>query len=130
MNDHKTKFIGTENFGSSTNPSLFVRLNDKKINAFIIRNIDFLQNSNPLKKFKTKYVKKYSILPSPLSTYTYDAMMIILKTLEHHYMLTVNNILNTNYSGITGAMIKDNKFYRSNRYAILSIDENGFIYEE
>ncbi len=130
MNDHKTTFIGTENFGSSSNQSLFVRLNDKKINSFIIRNIDFIKNSSPLQKFKTEYVQKYSILPSPLSTYTYDAMMIILKTLEHHDILTINDILNTSFSGITGAIIKDNKFYRSNQYVILSIDENGFIYEQ
>ena len=130
MNNHETKFIGTENFGSSSNQSLYVRLNDKKINAFIIRNIDFLKSYDQLQKFKMKYVKKYSSSPSPLSTYTYDAIMIILKTIEHQGSLTISNILKTNYRGITGATISNNQFHRSRQYVILSINEKGFIYEE
>ena len=130
INDHKTTFIGTENFGSSTNQSLYVRLNEKKISAFSIRNIDLLKKTPKLKEFETEYVKKYSRLPSPLSIYTYDAMMIILKTLKKHGSLTIRNILKTNYSGVTGAYINNGKFYRSSQYIILSIDKEGFVYEE
>ena len=130
MNDHKTIFIGTENFGSSTNQSLFVRLNDKKIMALSIRNIDFLKINIPLKEFKKEYIEKYEIAPSPLSTYTYDAVAIILKTLEKQNSVNTSNILKTNYNGITGAYIKDNQFHRSKQYVILSIGDNGFVYEE
>ena len=130
MNDHKTMFIGTENFGSSTNQSLYVRLNDKKINALTIRNIDFLKRSKALEKFVNEYIKKYGISPSPLSAYAYDALMIILKSFEKNKSVTTENILKINYDGITGAYIKDNKFIRSNQYVILSIGEKGFVHEE
>ncbi len=130
MNDHKITFIGTENFGSSTNQSLYVRLNDKKIKALTIRNIDFLKRSKELEVFVREYVKKYSILPSPLSAYTYDAVMIILKAFEANRSVTTENILKINYDGITGAYIKDKKFHRSNQYVILSIGEKGFVHEE
>lgn len=130
MNDHKTTFIGTENFGSSTNQSLYVRLQDKKISAFLIRNLDLLKSNDLLKKFTHEYVKKYSIDPFPLSVYTYDALMIIFQTIEKHGTVTVNNILKNNYAGISGAKIENKKFHRSNQQVILGIKEDGFFYEE
>ena len=130
MNDHKKIFVGTENFGSSTNQSLYVRLKDKKIIAFTIRNIDFLKSSERLNKFRKEYNNKYSTMPNPLSAYTYDAMMIILKTLDKNKALTFNNIVKINYKGITGAYIKRNILHRSNQYAILSIGKKGFVCEE
>lgn len=130
MNNQNTVFIGTENFGSSTNQSLFVRLNNKKINAFVVRNIDFLKSNKQLASFTKAYIEKYSTSPSILSTYAYDAMKIITKTLEKNSSLTIDNILKTNYQGVTGAHIQNKKFYRSNQYVILSIGEKGFAYEE
>lgn len=130
MNDHKVIFIGTENFGSSTNQSLYERLNDRNINAFIIRNIDFLKPNVSLDKFKTEYFKEYLEDPSSLSVYTYDSVNIILKTLEKFHSVQPKNILEIDYNGITGAYIKNKIFNRSTKYVILSIGKNGFIYEE
>jgi ABC-type branched-subunit amino acid transport system substrate-binding protein len=129
MNDHKIVFIGTENFGSSTNQSLFVRLNDKVIRSYVIRNIDFLKLNKPLKEFMNKYTKKYSIMPSPLSAYTYDAMRIIFKTRFLYGSVNANNILKVNYEGATGSYIRNKKFHRSSQYVILSVGKNGFVYE-
>jgi len=130
MNDHKVIFIGTENFGSSTNQSLFVRLNDKKVTAYTIRNIDFLKISRPLEKFVTEYTEKYNISPSPLSAYTYDSVAIVLNTLKKHGDVNTNNVLKTDYYGITGASISNNQFHRSNQYVLLSIGTRGFVYEK
>lgn len=130
MNDHRTIFIGTENFGSSANQSLFSRLKDKDITAYIVRNLDFIKLNRALQKFKNIYVEKYGLEPSPLSAYTYDAVSIILTTLKKQNKLNTNNILKTNYHGITGAYIHNNQFIRSNQYVILSIGKKGFIYEE
>jgi ABC-type branched-subunit amino acid transport system substrate-binding protein len=130
LNDHKTVFIGTENFGSSTNQSLYVRLNDKNITAFTIRNIDFLKTNNPLRIFRQEYTRKYNVEPSPLSVYTYDAVSIILKSLDQHHSVTTDSVITTRYNGISGAHIEDAQFRRSNQYVILSIGKNGFVYEE
>lgn len=129
MNDHKITFIGTENFGSSTNQSLFVRLNDKKLSAYTIRNIDFLKQNKQLTKYKQLYIKKYAMMPSPLSAYTYDAMMIILKAIEKSHLVNTQTILDINFYGITGINISNKQFHRSNQYVILSINEQGFVYE-
>jgi ABC-type branched-subunit amino acid transport system substrate-binding protein len=130
MNDHKTVFVGTENFGSSTYPSVYVRLKDKIVKSFIIRNIDFLKMTSLLEPFSKAYKARYSTMPSPLSAYTYDAMKIILKTYEKYNSVNVSDILRLNYHGITGIVIKGNKLYRSNQFVILSISEKGFINEQ
>lgn len=129
MNNHKTVFIGTENFGSSTNQSLFVRLNDKKLLAYTIRNIDFLKQNKGLANYRNEYIKQYETVPNPLSAYTYDAMRIILKTLEKNHVINTKAVLETDFHGITGGRIKDGQFYRSNQYVILSISKKGFVYE-
>lgn len=129
MNNHKTIFIGTENFGSSTNQSLFVRLNDKKLLAYIIRNIDFLKQNKELANYRHEYIKQYKTMPNPLSAYTYDAMRIILKTLEKNHVINTKAVLGTDFQGMTGEHIKDGQFYRSNQYVILSISKKGFVYE-
>lgn len=130
MNDHNKVFIGTENFGSSTNQSLYVRLNDKNIAAFSIRNIDLLKRSKKLSAFITAYKDKYLIDPSPLSVYSYDAATIIVKAFERYHEINNKSILKNQYDGITGAFISNNKFHRSSDYTILSIGKNGFVYEE
>ena len=129
MNNHKAIFIGTENFGSSTNQSLFVRLNDKKLSAYTIRNLDFLKQNKRLAHYRREYMKQYKAMPNPLSAYTYDAMKIILKTLEKNHFINTKSILGTNFDGITGVRIKNGQFYRSNQYVILSISKKGFVYE-
>lgn len=130
LNDHNTIFIGTENFGSSTNQSLYVRLTDKQITAYTIRNIDFLKLNKQLRIFSKKYTEKYKMPPSPLSAYTYDSVSIILKSLEEYNSVNAESIKNTNYHGITGAYTQAHQFHRSNQYVILSIGKNGFVYEE
>lgn len=129
MNNHKTIFIGTENFGSSTNQSLFVRLNDKKLSAYTIRNIDFLKQNKQLVNFRREYMKQFKIMPNPLSAYAYDAMRIILNTLEKKHIVNTDAVLETNFYGVTGGHIQDGQFHRSNQYVILSISEKGFVYE-
>lgn len=129
MNNHKTIFIGTENFGSSTNQSLFVRLNDKKLFAYTIRNFDFLKQNRLLANYKREYLEQYKTLPNPFSVYTYDAMKIILKTLEKKHVINTDAVLKIDFHGISGVEIKDTQFYRSHQYVILSISESGFVYE-
>ncbi|MCA0403910.1 MAG: amino acid ABC transporter substrate-binding protein [Proteobacteria bacterium] len=129
MNNHKIIFIGTENFGSSSNPSVFVRLNDKKISAYTIRNLDFLKSNTRLADYRREYIKQYKNIPNPLSVYTYDAMKILLKTIEKNQLINTAAVLKTNFNGITGAAIKDGEFCRSNQYVILSLSEKGFVYE-
>lgn len=130
LDDHKIIFIGTENFGSSTNQSVYVRLNNKTTTSFIIRNIDFLKTNKLKNAFKRKYIERFSIEPSPLSAYTYDSVTIIMEAIERFNSASTNDILKLNYKGITGVTIKDNIFHRSNEYVILSIGKKGFIYEE
>lgn len=130
MNDHQVVFIGTENFGSSTNQSLYERLNDKKVMAFSIRNIDSLKQSKIMAKFAKDYKLSYSIDPFPLSVYTYDALAIILQTLKKTGSINTENILLNNFNGVSGARIKDGVYYRSDDYVILSVGESGFVYEK
>lgn len=130
MNDHKIIFIGTENFGSSTNQSLFVRLKDKTINVFAIRNLDFLKEDKSLAHYRQKYTAQYAIKPSPLSIYIYDAMTLILNVLEQKKSINTDQVLETHFNGITGAFIKKKTFHRSNHYIILSMNEKGFVYEQ
>ncbi len=130
MNDHQTIFIGTENFGSSVEQSFYIRLSDKVIRAYFVRNIDFLKFDPKLQKFRTVYIAKYHAEPTVLSAYTYDATRIILETLEKKGTINTDNIFQTNYDGITGAYIKDGAFHRSNKYVILSIGKNGYYAEK
>ncbi len=128
INDHKIIFIGTENFGSSVNQSVFVRLKDKNVIAYTIRNLDFFKKNKSLELFLNEYKQKYLSMPNMISLYTYDAINIILKTLEKYGSITPNKILNINFNGVTGIKIKNQHFYRSNQYTILSIKNNGFNY--
>ena len=72
---------------------------------------------------------RYKTMPNPLSVYTYDSMKIILKTLAKNNVINTKTVLETNFHSITGAQIKNGKFYRSNQYVILSVNEKGFVYE-
>jgi ABC-type branched-subunit amino acid transport system substrate-binding protein len=130
MNDHHTIFIGTENYGSSVSPTFFLRLNDKEIHSYFIRNLDFLKSNKALSEFDNLYTKKYHIKPTLLSVYTYDAANIILNSLEKSGSVNTDNVFHTNYSGITGAYLRNNKFYRSNNYVILSVGKDGYRYEK
>ncbi len=130
MNDHKTIFIGTENFGSSVSQTFFMRLNDKFIRSHFIRNLDYLNSSDALSKFEYTYTKNYNEKPTILSAYTYDSMRIILKALDRTGIVNTNSILGTNYVGVTGAYLKNSQFHRSTNYVILSIGNKGYIYEE
>ena len=129
MNNHKTIFIGTENFGSSANQSLFVRLHDKQISAYILRNLDFLKQNKRLFDYRNEYVKRYKTMPNPLSAYAYDSMRIILEALKKNHRINATSVLNIDFDGITGVRIKNGHFYRSNKYVILSINKKGFVYE-
>ena len=128
LNDHKIIFIGTENFGSSSNQSVYIRLNDKNVTAYSIRNFDLLQQNAIHNAFLEQYTLRYGSNPNSLSAYTYDAMNIIIHTINKFNKVTPENILKINFNGITGVYIKDSKFHRSNNYVILSIESNGFHY--
>ena len=130
MNDHNTIFIGTENFGSSVSQTFFMRLNDKVIRSYFIRNLDYLKPSPILSKFEKTYSQKYHEKPTLLAAYTYDAMSIILKSFHKSGSVDTNSIFPINYNGITGAYLRDNKFHRSTNYVILSVNKDGYAYEQ
>lgn len=129
-NDHKIIFVGTENFGSSSNQSLYVRLENKNVNAYSIRNFDFINKKHSINLLVKKFTQTYSASPNPLSIYTYDAMNIILTSLKKSGRVTMSNILNTEFEGLSGVKIKNKIFDRSKNYIILSIGANGFKYEK
>ncbi|EHL29709.1 ABC transporter substrate-binding protein [Legionella drancourtii] len=129
MNDHHTVFIGTENFGSSVSQTFFIRLNDKAIRSHFIRNLDFIHPNDILSKFKNTYTQKYHEKPTVLAAYTYDSMSIILKSLEKTGILNTNSIFSIDYTGVTGAYLKNHQFYRSSNYVILSVNNDGYAYE-
>ena len=51
-----------------------------------------------------------------------------LTSLFSLFLLSI--VLKINYQGITGISIRNNRFYRSSKFVILSIHDNGFSYEE
>lgn len=126
MNNHKTIFIGTENFGSSSNQSVFPRLHDKSINVFTIRNIDFLAATPAMQAFERRYQNRFGVNASPLSIYTYDAMNFIIHSFKKFSNADVSSLLKINMHGVTGARIYKGRFYRSNQAALLSMGKNGF----
>lgn len=130
MNDHNTIFIGTENFGSSVSQSFFMRLKDKVIRSYFIRNLDFLKPSPILSKFERTYLQKYHENPTILAAYTYDAMNIILKSFNKSGVVDTYSMFPINYDGVTGVYLRDNKFHRSTDYVILSVTKDGYIYEQ
>jgi len=130
MNDQKTIFIGTENFGSYELPSFYLLLNNKKIRSFFIRNISYLNPSKELLAFQEKYEHVYGSQPTALSAYTYDAVKIILTALANGKSLKNSSIMEINYKGVTGAYFINNTFHRSNDYTILSVTPSGYKYEE
>lgn len=130
MNDHNTIFIGTENYGSSTSQTFYMRLNDKVIRSYFIRNLDFLKPSVTLSDFESTYTKKYHTKPTLLAVYTYDATNIILNSFKELGSVNTNDVFHINYTGITGAYLKNNKFYRSNNYVVLSVGKDGYKYEK
>lgn len=129
MNDHSTIFVGTENFGSSVSQTFYMRLKDKVIHSHFIRNLDYIQTSDVLSKFKKIYNQTYHEKPTILATYTYDSMNIILKTLSETGTINTNSILRINYTGITGAYLKNHHFYRSSNYVILTVKKDGYVHE-
>ena len=126
MNNHKTIFIGTENFGSSANQTLYLMLKDKNINSYFSRNIDFLKQQENLDIFKHKYQNKYNKMPTLLSAYTYDAMNILINVIRKNLPLTNENMYKIDYNGISGVQIKNGIFNRSKYFSILKIEENGY----
>ncbi len=126
INDHKTIFVGTENFGSSVSQTFFMRLNDKVINAYFIRNIDYLLPSHNLAAFKKAYTMRFNQSPTILSAYTYDAMKIILGAQGRYKKIDANSIPFVNYTGVTGVQVKDNKFSPSHNRVILTVSDDGY----
>lgn len=131
LNNPEVVFIGTENFGSSVSQTFFMQLDNKKINAHFIRNLDFVKpGRHGLANFQKIYYEKYHENPTILSAYTYDAIQIIAKALIQNNAINTKNIMKINYRGITGAYLENNKFYRSDEYVILSINKDGYVYEK
>ncbi|MDI9819226.1 MULTISPECIES: ABC transporter substrate-binding protein [unclassified Legionella] len=123
-------YIGTENFGSTVSPSFYTRLTNKNINAYFIRNLDYIKSGKKLSSYKEKYVLRFKSLPTVMSAYTYDAVNIILKAFMQTGSMDTDNIYKINHRGITGAYIKNHKFFRSNKYTVLSVYADGYHYEK
>lgn len=126
LNNHKTTFIGTENFGSSTNQSVYVRLNDKNLHAYTIRNLDFLAKNKFLATFETKYISRFHEKPSPLCVYTFDATNFILHSLKQFGKINTSNLTSINLAGLSGAEFRNGIFHRSRLSTILAISKLGF----
>lgn len=127
-NNGKVVFIGTENFGSSSAESFYTRISNKLINAYFIRNLDFLNPNFLLAKFQNTYQSHFRDKPLLLSAYTYDAMRILLESYSKNHSVATNSIYNTNYEGITGIDIKNGVFTRSNYFIILKVSPSGYKY--
>ena len=130
MNTQSTIFIGTENFGSSVSPTFFMRLNNKIIKSYFIRNLDFIKSSPALSAFERIYTKEYHEKPTILAAYTYDAMNIILTSFRETGFVDTHSIYQINYSGVTGAYLKNGSFHRSTNYTILSVNKDGYKCEK
>lgn len=130
LNDQKTIFIGTENHGSSSAQSFYIRLTNKNIQSYFIRNLDLLKASKKLQGFEKLYEDKYHQKPLLLSAYTYDATQIILQAIKSSGSVSLKNIFNVNYNGATGVKVKSGKFYQSPDYIILKVSPNGYQYVE
>jgi len=130
MNNQNTVFIGTENFGSSVSPTFFMRLKNKVIQSYFIRNLDFIKPSYALSAFESIYTKKYHEQPTILAAYTYDAMNIILTAFRETGFVDTHSIFQSNYSGVTGVYLKEGEFHRSTDYIILSVNKDGYTYEK
>ena len=130
INDNNITFIGTENFGSSVSQTFFMRLNNKIIHSYFLRNLDFLKPNPRLLKFERIYTQKFHEKPTILAAYTYDAMNILLKSYIRMGAVNTHNIYLINYNGVTGAYLKDTKFNRSINSIILSVTKDGYAYEE
>jgi ABC-type branched-subunit amino acid transport system substrate-binding protein len=126
INQPKTIYIGTEYFGSSSAETFAISVESKNAQAYFIRNLDYLKASPALAKFQQQYVSQYHIEPTILSAYAYDATQIILNTLAVNHDLSTDDILNTDYTGISGAYIADGQFHRSSNYIILMNSPSGY----
>lgn len=123
-------FFGTENYGSSSAQSLFVRLSNKNVNSYFIRNFDSIKRNPYLEKFEDSYEENFNKKPLSLSAYTYDATRIILNSIKRYGDANLNNILKSNYVGASGVKIKNGLFYRSPEYIILKVTTSGYQYVE
>lgn len=130
LNDQKTVFIGTENYGSSSAQSFYVRLTNKNIQSYFIRNLDLLKANKKLLDFEKLYENKYHQKPLLLSAYTYDATRIILQAIKSSGSISLKNIFNVHYNGVTGVKVKNGRFYRSPETIILKVSPNGYQYVE
>lgn len=130
LNDSKMVFFGTENYGSSTAQSLYIRLTNKNINSYFIRNFDSIKRSRYLEKFENAYEEAFHSKPLSLSAYTYDATRIILNAISQYNDVSADNISKINYLGASGIKIQDGEFYRSPEYIILKVTPKGYQYAE
>jgi ABC-type branched-subunit amino acid transport system substrate-binding protein len=128
LDHNNVTFIGTENFGSSSSQTFYLLLNNKNIQSYFIRNIDFLNHEKDIISFKKRYIKKFKTNPTVMSAYTYDATNIILKAFSKFSHTQTDNIYAINFNGITGLRLKNGVLIRSKKYGILSIDQSGYEY--
>ena len=126
LSDNSIIFIGTENFGSTYAASFYIRLKNKKENAFFIRNLDFVNADESLKDFEREYTETYQNTPLLISAYTYDATKIILESYNTFEKVNPSVINKINYEGITGAEVSNGKFSPSSEYIILTTTDVGY----
>jgi ABC-type branched-subunit amino acid transport system substrate-binding protein len=69
---------------------------------------------------------KFKKLPTLLSAYTFDAVKMIVTASKANNKLSMKEILRSNYNGITGVRINNQRSLKSNNYAILSVEEDGY----
>ncbi|MCC5792131.1 MAG: ABC transporter substrate-binding protein [Legionellaceae bacterium] len=129
VNSPDALYIGTENFGSSVSPSFYTRLSNRNVNAYFIRNIDYVHSSPELDNYRKKYTEKYQTLPTILAAYTYDAVNIILQAYKDNGAIDTSSIYKINHFGITGAYIRDGAFHPSDNFMILSVHKDGYHHE-
>lgn len=123
-------FIGTENFGSSAEQSFYIRIRDKKIKSYFVRNLSYMNKNPALQKFAKEYKKRFKTPPSLLSAYTYDAAKLVFKTFKDKSVVNTDSVLDADYSGITGISIKNKKYHRSIDYVILAVKPTGYKYAQ
>ncbi len=125
FNDANIKFIGTENFGSSNYQSVIPMITNPKVEAYVIRNIDYLSADSQIRVFKKRYEKMFFENPLPLSAYAYDAMSVVLMAYQKNHNFADDLFYKIDYKSITGITINNNIYHRSRKFSIINMRHDG-----
>lgn len=128
LNERNTVFIGTENYGSSSSATFYIRLKKRDIESYFIRSLDLLKPNKLLAGFECAYRATYHIKPLILSAYTYDAVRLSLASLKQYGTLSTEAVKKTVYHGITGIRSGSGQFSPSRQWIILKVSDKGYQY--